>query len=41
MILTEYACAAAETCRIFPTDKNPDYLIWKEQILSGIGEDPD
>jgi len=21
--------------------KNPDYEMWKEQILSGIGEDPD
>ena len=34
------ACVASESCRIFPRDKNPDYEVWKEQILSGIGEDP-
>jgi len=36
----EHACVASESCRIFPRDKHPDYEMWKEQILSGISEDP-
>jgi len=37
----EHACVAPESYRIVPRDKNPDHEMWKEQILSGIGEDPD
>jgi len=49
----ERTCVVSESCRIFPRDpsvhfntplkyrKNPNYEMWKEQILSSIGEDPD
>jgi len=35
----EHACVASESRRVFPRDKNPGYEMWKEQILSDIGED--
>jgi len=37
----EHICVASKGCLIFLGDKNLDYQMWNEQILSGISEDPD
>ena len=35
----EHACVSSESCWIFTREKNPDYKMWKEQILCGIAEE--